>query len=480
MLFNSVDYLFFFIAVTIVFLSTPSKYKWIPLLLASIYFYSCWRFDYLLLLLATILISYLCSTGMESTNSINRRKFLFTIGLACNFGQLFIFKYYDFTIDNINTALTGLNIFQHFPYLKWALPIGISFHVFQITGYLIDVYKGELKAEKHLGIFALFVCFFPQLVAGPIEKGNHLLPQLKTHPGVQTQDITYGLQLMLWGAIQKIVIADNLATYVNTVFNDLTQYSFFPIVIATFFFTIQVYCDFAGYSLMAKGTARVMGYELVSNFNKPFFSKSLTEFWRKWHISLTTWFTNYIYTPIVINMRDAGKWAPILGVMLIFTLSGLWHGASWAFICYGFVHGIYLSVEILTKKKRKQLKNKTNAHLFNFLATGITFSFVALAFILFRAKDFGQAMSAFKTIFTLNIKGLSINVNYDIGPKGLFIDFMLIILLIALEWLDIRQSIYARFYRSSKSVRWPVYLFAIWLIILFGNMQHQQFIYFQF
>jgi len=481
MLFNSVEYLFFFVLVVAIFFAIPRRIKWLYLLVASLYFYSCWRFDYLILLVSTILVSYWCAVKLESEQRKSHKKFYYWLGLGVNFGQLFVFKYFDFTIENVNSALSAFNIFYHFPYLKWALPIGISFHVFQITAYLIDVYKGEIKAEKHLGIFSLFVCFFPQLVAGPIEQGKLLLPQLRDYKGVNAGDVTFGLQLMLWGAFQKIVIADNLSQYVKVVFQQPEKYSFLPVATAMCFFTIQVYCDFAGYSSIARGTARVMGYDMVVNFDKPFFSKSVTEFWRRWHISLTSWFTKYVYTPVVISIRNLESMAPVIGVLILFLLSGLWHGANWAFVCYGLMHGLYVVVELLTKKNRKKWKKKIGETLFDTGAIFITLLLVTFAFVFFRAGTLEKSFTVYQSLlkFDFSLAALLVDpVNF--GLYTMLIYVFLVFVLFLLEWFDFKKALFSKFYASPQWLRWSVYFIAIWCIIILGNMDHQEFIYFQF
>jgi alginate O-acetyltransferase complex protein AlgI len=480
MLFNSVEYLFFFIVVSAIYFVTPSKYKWVHLLLASLYFYSCWRLDYTILLIGTIFLSYWSALKIGQYSSSKKKGRYLIFGLIVNFGQLFVFKYYNFSIDNVNSLFGHFNIFLSLPYLKWLLPIGISFHTFQITSYLFDVNKGKVKPEEHLGIFSLFVCFFPQLVAGPIEKASHLLPQLNNAPKFKSTNITVGLQLMLWGAFKKIVVADNLSKYVAIVFDDLTLFSIAPIVLSLFFFTFQVYCDFSGYSDIARGTAKVLGYDMVNNFDKPFFSKSVSEFWRKWHISLYVWFTDYVYTPLVIRIRNLEKWAPILGVIILFTCSGLWHGAGWTFLCYGALHGLYISIEILTKKRRKKLKGFIGEFVFNQFAILITFSLVSITFLFFRAKNFAQVTSALSTIFAFNLDDLGINIHYSIGRFSIALNFVFIFVLLILEYLDLKSNLFAKFYNSAIWLRWPVYLMAIWVIILMGNLEQQEFIYFQF
>jgi alginate O-acetyltransferase complex protein AlgI len=473
MLFNSTEYLFFFILASLSFFLFSPKFKWIHLLTASIYFYSCWRIDYTILLIATIIISYYCALEIDKKNSSNtKRKILLGVALGCNFGQLFFFKYFDFFVTNINSGFSELNIFYHIPLLQWVLPIGISFHTFQISGYLIDIYRKEINAEKHLGIFSLFVCFFPQLVAGPIEKGSHLIPQLKKYPGVSAASITQGLQLMLWGAFQKIVIADNLSVYVGLIFDNPQQYSFVPTVTATLFFTAQIYCDFCGYTNIARGTAKVLGYDLMINFNKPMFSNNVTDFWRRWHISLSNWFKNYIYIPLGGNKE--GNVKTYFNLFVVFLVTGFWHGASWHFVIWGLFHGFFLIIERLFLAKKLKTVPSWIQHMY-------TLMIVLVGWVFFRAKDMLDAIQILKTLFTLKINGLGININDDlIDRTRLIICFLLIAFLFVVEFLDTKKNIYARFFKMNKYYRWIAYFICIWMILLFGKMDHQEFIYFQF
>ena len=298
MLFNSLQFVVFFPIVIILYFIIPHNKRWILLLIASYYFYMCWKVDYIILIMISTLIDYVCSNKMSKINEKPKRKKWLLISIFSNLGILFGFKYFNFFSQNIQTLFDNYNIFFEMPFFNVLLPVGISFYTFQTLSYTIDVYNNKTTAQKHLGVFAVYVSFFPQLVAGPIERSNHLLPQFFKKHDFNYLRVKAGFQKMLWGFFKKIVIADNLAILVDGVYNNVDNYSGLTLIVATIFFTFQIYCDFSGYSDIAIGTAKVMGFELRENFKRPYFSKSIREFWQRWHITLSTWFRDYVYIPL--------------------------------------------------------------------------------------------------------------------------------------------------------------------------------------
>ena len=400
MLFNSLAFLLFFPIVTIVYFLLAQKYRWLWLLAASCFFYMFFKPIYILILFFTIIIDYYAGIWIENAQGDKRKQYL-AYSLIANIGVLVIFKYYNFINGNIDGLATLFGMNNPIPYLKILLPVGLSFHTFQAMSYTIEVYRGNQKAERHFGIYSLYVMFYPQLVAGPIERPQNILHQFYEKHEVNYERIKSGLVLMAWGFFKKLVIADRLAMYVNAVFENLEAYKGFPLIWSMLFFCIQIYCDFSGYSDIARGCARVMGYELMINFKHPFLAIKLSDYWRRWHISLYTWFNDYLYNALVVKYRDWGMGAILFAIMVTFGLSGLWHGASWTFIIWGLLHGVGLSFEAYTKKRLTKIKKNTHVATFEFITRIVTMIFVGITFVVFRSKSFGDIVYFFSNIFHL-------------------------------------------------------------------------------
>jgi alginate O-acetyltransferase complex protein AlgI len=352
MLFNSLHFLFFFPAVVALYFATPARYRWALLLAASYYFYAAWRLEYVVLIMVSTLADYLCGLRMGRLATKRERKPWLILTLVVNLGLLFVFKYLDFFGDSLRALFNQFNIFYDVPAYNLLLPVGISFYTFQTLSYSIEVYRGNQKPERHLGIFALYVSFFPQLVAGPIERSTRLLPQFWVQHGFDASRAASGFRLILWGFFKKIVIADRLAIYVNDVYGNPGAQDGLTLLVATYFFAFQIYCDFSAYSDIAIGSARIMGYDLMQNFRRPYFARSIQEFWQRWHISLSTWFRDYVYIPLGGNRVP--KWRWYVNLMAVFLVSGLWHGAAWTFVVWGALHGGYLIVGVLTLDVRER------------------------------------------------------------------------------------------------------------------------------
>lgn len=362
MLFNSYNFLIFFPIVVLIYFLIPHKIRYIWLLIASYYFYMCWNAKYALILLFSTVITY--ASGLlitrankiiDDKNKVKWKKIFVTLSFVINLSILFIFKYFGFAVENINKILTNLNMNILNPSFDVVLPVGISFYIFQALSYTVDVYREDVKAEKNFLKYALFVSFFPQLVAGPIERSKNLLNQMNEKHYFDAQRVKDGLLLMIWGGFQKIVIADRVAIVVNTVFNNYPQYEGMYIIVAAILFAFQIYCDFSGYSIIAMGAAKVMGFKLMENFNCPYFSQSVGEFWRRWHISLSTWFRDYLYIPLGGNRK--GKLRKYINLMIVFIVSGLWHGANWSFVIWGALNR-NISNYWRKAKENKRLANK--------------------------------------------------------------------------------------------------------------------------
>ena len=479
MLFNSLEFLVFFPLVTILYFILPHRFRWSLLLVASCIFYMFFKIEYILILFVTIVIDYFAGILIEQAKDAKSRKKFLVISLIANIGALAIFKYYNFINDNISGIYNLFGYHNPIPYLTILLPIGLSFHTFQAMSYTIEVYRGNQKAERHFGIYSLYVMFYPQLVAGPIERPQNILHQFYEKHEFSYQNVTDGLKQMCWGFFKKIVIADRLAVLVNTVYGDLNNYSGIPLIIATVFFTFQVYCDFSGYSDIAIGAARVMGFKLMTNFNRPLSATSISELWRRWHISLSSWINDYLYMPLSIYFRDWAKWGVMLSLVISFSIVGLWHGASWNFVIYGFINGLALCYEVLTRKWRKKISKKIRPFIYNNLSKILTISFFSFSLIFFRANTFNDAIYVITHLFkniALKLGGL----NMGLERKEFFIAIIGVLILELLQYIKGRGFTQEKLNAKPVFIRWSLYYFLICSILFFANSSSTQFIYFQF
>ena len=488
MLFNSLQFVVFFPIVIILYFIIPHNKRWILLLIASYYFYMCWKVDYIILIMISTLIDYVCSNKMSKINEKPKRKKWLLISIFSNLGILFGFKYFNFFSQNIQTLFDNYNIFFEMPFFNVLLPVGISFYTFQTLSYTIDVYNNKTSAQKHLGVFAVYVSFFPQLVAGPIERSNHLLPQFFKKHDFNYLRVKAGFQKMLWGFFKKIVIADNLAILVDGVYNNVDNYSGLTLIVATIFFTFQIYCDFSGYSDIAIGTAKVMGFELRENFKRPYFSKSIREFWQRWHITLSTWFRDYVYIPLGGNRTVKWKW--YYNLIITFLVSGLWHGANWTFVIWGALHGSFLIFAIIfaqPKEKINQFIKNRNIFLNKIFDVSITFILVAFAWIFFRSNNINDAIYVisnlnFNVTELLNLDELSMQFR----GLGLFkediIKCMFLILMLCLySTYERSEDVWKKLQKKPRWIRWSIYYILVYGILFVAPHSNvNNFIYFQF
>jgi D-alanyl-lipoteichoic acid acyltransferase DltB (MBOAT superfamily) len=436
---------------------------------------------FILILGFTIVVDYFAGIFIEQSDGKKRKLFLIA-SLIANIGVLVVFKYYNFMNENFTFLLKGFALENPLPFLKILLPIGLSFHTFQAMSYTIEVYRGNHKAERHFGIYALYVMFYPQLVAGPIERPQNILGQFYEKHDFDYDRVVNGLRLMLWGFFKKIVIADRLAVFVNEVYNQPNEYNGGAIWLSTFFFAIQIYCDFSGYTDIAKGAARVMGYELLLNFNRPYFATSIKEFWSRWHISLSTWFRDYLYIPLGGNR--VGVFRGYYNLFIVFLISGIWHGANWTYIVWGALHGFYIVFESGLYKAFPSLINfskKSFSH--KLLMLVITFVLVDFAWLFFRANSIRDAFQLIKNGVNLSGGLTSFNINaYSgfINSWELFFCFLFIAVLFLIEWVH-RNSFEMYIKKLSITKRWA-YSIGMTLVILFFGIygNDTQFIYFQF
>jgi alginate O-acetyltransferase complex protein AlgI len=476
MLFNSIQFIIFFLIVTPVYFLLADRHRWKLLLAASCYFYMTFVPAYLLILGFTIVVDYFAGILIENSQG-KKRKLYLILSICANLGVLVVFKYYNFLNENLSALLGTFSYQNHIPFLSILLPIGLSFHTFQAMSYSIEVYRGNQKPEKHFGIYALYVMFYPQLVAGPIERPQNMLPQFHQKHHYSYENLRAGLHLMLWGFFKKVVIADRLATYVDAVYNNSDKHSASSLLLASVFFSIQIYCDFSGYTDIARGTAKIMGYDLMINFRRPYFAQSIKEFWQRWHISLSTWFRDYIYKPMGGNRVP--KILFYRNILLIFVLSGLWHGASWTFILWGVAHGSFYIVGMFLDgvKKRFSFLNINLGAFSTIYNISVTFILVSFARIFFRSTSIEQGFSIAKDILTWKQGELFL------GPKSSM--YYSIVVICILFMVEAYQEYYpdgkfSLFNNQFKLVRHATYAATVLAIFLFGVLNYSQFIYFQF
>lgn len=485
MLFNSFEFLIFFPLVVGLYFAIPQRFRWMFLLAASYYFYMAWKAEYVLLIMASTIIDYYAALRMGATPEKSKRKKYLVLSAIANLGLLFSFKYFNFFSDATREILANANIFYDSPALSILLPVGISFYTFQTLSYTIDVYRGVRIPERHLGIFALYVSFFPQLVAGPIERSTRLLPQFRQAKTFDIERVLSGLRLMLWGFFKKLVIADRLAVYVNEVYNNPGDYTGAPVILATYFFAFQIYCDFSGYSDIAIGAARVMGYDLMENFRRPYFAKSIGEFWKRWHISLSTWFKDYLY--ISLGGNRVSRWRWYYNVLIVFLLSGLWHGANWTFLTWGGLHGIYLILSHRTARVRERLCQLTGLsalpEFHKFIKVFVTFHLVLLAWVFFRSNSVSDALTHLNSMLSLNASGLAAAFGKPTAAAG-WIEMAIacgaMAVLLIEHVIGRKQRIGQYLGAQPRWARWGAYQAIIVVILLFGVFSHAEFIYFQF
>ena len=471
MLFNSLEFLIFFPAVCIIyFLLGKNKFRNPFLLVASYYFYMNWKPIYALLILTSTILTYACGLLVEKHSDDTRKKKTFlTISLVLNFAILFVFKYFNFINESVYELLSLFGLRWSVPNLDILLPVGISFYTFQAVGYSVDVYRGTIKAERNFFTYALFVSFFPQLVAGPIERAKNLLPQFHEEHSFKYDDVAEGFKQMLWGFFMKLCVADRLSAYVDAVYNNVGNHNGTSMIVATIFFTFQIYCDFGGYSNIAIGAARIMGFRLMENFKRPYLSMSVKEFWKRWHISLSSWFMDYVYIPLGGNRVKYGR--HLLNLMITFLVSGIWHGANWTFFLWGALHGTYL---VFGNVFRKYIYSPKQENLFSkVLSVVFCFVLVAFAWVFFRANTVGDAFTIIGKMLT---EHGNLHVKWFVMSNGLLALLVLII-------KDIKDDFGLKFsFMHSKHmvVRYASCVLIIAFILLFGVLHGGQFIYFQF
>ena len=492
MLFNSLSYAVFLPLVCLAYYAVPHRARWAVLLVFSYYFYMSWNPELVVLILFTTAVSW--AAGLAVHRLAGRpglKKAVLVTGIGLCLATLFFFKYFNFVSESVTAVLRAVGLPLTAPVLKLVLPVGISFYTFQTLSYIVDVYRGQLAPERHFGYYALYVSFFPQLVAGPIERAGNLLPQFRQKHRFSTAQCSEGLRKIGVGLFKKVVVADYVATFVNNCYNDLHygEMGGLTLIFATLLFTVQIYCDFSGYSDIAVGSARLLGFELMENFKSPYFARSVREFWRRWHISLTTWFTDYVYIPLGGSRCSRAK--HLCNLLITFCLSGLWHGAKWTFVLWGLYHGILLCVESFYVRKLDDVQNRLTGTwkgaLLNVVRTGVTFALASFGWIFFRANNLQDLIYILKNL-TRGLNPLLLP-HYAAAltmKQYQFVLCLLLLLLVAVyEWIA--------YYKGDplqlmKKLPFPVRFFLYWAcgcLILVALMTRPigataDFIYFQF
>ncbi|MBE5775414.1 MAG: MBOAT family protein [Clostridiales bacterium] len=498
MQFNSVDFMIFFPIVVLLYFIIPKKCRMYWLLIASYYFYMSWNAKYALLIGGSTLITYACgliiSHVSAQENARAKKKAALIVCLGINLGILVLFKYGNFGIESLNWLLNRMRLSPVTRRLDFLLPVGISFYTFQALGYTIDVYRGDVDAEKNIVRYALFVSFFPQLVAGPIERSKNLLGQMRHIEDIKlwnARRIASGAILMIWGLFMKMVIADRVSLLVDHVFDNHRMYGSSELIVALLGFSLQIYCDFGSYSLIAKGAARIMGFDLMDNFIAPYFATSIRDFWSRWHISLSSWFRDYLYIPLGGNRK--GRIRKTINTMIVFLVSGLWHGANWTFVIWGGIHGLYQVTGDITTPLRKKLARdlnvKTDCFSWRLLQRAITVALVAFAWVFFRADTIADALRYIQRIFTRPTPWLFFNGGlYDLGLNQTEANILLVstALLLLVDHIRVKQGMAIDRFLFSQNIwfEWLVIIGLILMVITFGKYgptyDARQFIYFQF
>jgi len=485
MLFNSTIFWIFFAAVFAGYFLLPQKFRWILLLLASYFFYGFWKKEYVLLLLVPTLASYFSARAMTAAAGIGRRRLLLWSGLAVTLGLLFVFKYLELFRRTLHDLAGYVLHLQPLSPWRILLPIGISFFTFKIVSYLVDVYHRRIPAERHLGIYALYVSFFPQLLAGPIDRAAQFIPQLKRPVAFDWDRIVSGFRLVVWGLFKKMVIADRMAFFVREVFRN-PEGQGLQLVLAVYFYAFQIYCDFSGYSDMAVGVTRILGFESMKNFDFPYFSRSITQFWSRWHISLSSWLRDYLFLPLAyaVMRRIRGEkwlgmkaetWGYFVGIFLTMLLGGLWHGAEWTFVIWGSLFGVYQAFSYASRRLRRRLLRKSGLQRLPWLHTAlsvtVTFHLVSFAWIFFRSPSFGEAVAFLRQVSLAWPRTISVHVIFNL--------FLLLVFVI-LEFFYKNQGRLAFWQRWPMALKTAAFALFCCLLIVFAVDSSNEFIYFQF
>ncbi len=482
---NSIQFLFFFPVVATAYFLLPQRWRWILLLAASYFFYMSWNPEYIVILLIVTAVGYLSGLWLSLEERVGKRWLILGLSLVGCLGIFFIFKYSDLSNSILHTVIDRLEINSLQRY-RLIFPLGISFFIFQTMSYIIDIYRGVAKPEEHAGIYALFIAFFPHVSAGPIARANQLLPQFRESHTPDYEGIVSGLQRIVWGFFKKLVIADRLAAMVDTVYGDPASYTGLALILATYAFAFQIYCDFSGYADIAIGAARVLGFRLQENFQQPYYAQSIPDFWRRWHITLYSWLRDYVYYPLSRILRRSGfgsasLLAIVLPTMLTMIISGLWHGTQWTFILWGGLHGLYMIGSVLWNRSAIQSHLSLPPPIARILNIFVTFNLVSFAWIFFRASSLKDAVYIVQHLFVTSESGTSM---IDLMPGGGYEWLIALAAILMMELVQWQQRKYGSIRdivrRQPAWLRWSFYYGLVVLILMFGKFEAVEFIYAKF
>jgi D-alanyl-lipoteichoic acid acyltransferase DltB (MBOAT superfamily) len=475
--FTSLNFLVFFPAVAVAFYALPARYRWISILFASYFFYINIKPVFVVLLAGITLSTYIMTRLIDDTTIEQRKRNLMVINIVFILLPLFFYKYFGAINANIIDLMGSFNLRWPLPEISLLLPVGISFYTFMAIGYTVDVYNEEIKAEKNIGIVALFISFFPLILSGPIERAGNMIPQFKKSGPLNFDNIVSGMKIMLWGYFMKLVVADRLGIYIDGVYNDLGNHNGTSVLIASGLYPFQVYADLGGYSLIAIGTAKVLGFDVMQNFRRPFFATTMSDFWRRWHISLISWLTDYIYTPLSFTFRKMKVWGIVIALLVTFVLSGLWHGATLPFLLWGLMQGIFLSLEALTAKRRNAIERRFNlTRQIWYIIPGIflTFLMFSSTLMISRLPDMGSVILVYKKLlFSSGMPYLDFTT-LSVAMIGLTI-------ILIKDFKDEYFPGRIQFFNNKYiAVRYSSYILILFMVLLLGVFSGNSFIYFQF
>lgn len=483
----SLNFAAFFFIILAIYHLVPAKFRWTVLLAGSYYFYGTFKIHYLGLIIFSTLTTYITTLLMARQSRTSRKKYFLALGVICNLGLLFLFKYFNFFQNSLMAALEFWQISYQGRLLNLVVPVGISFYVFQLVSYSVDVYRGQLSPEKHLGIFALYVVFFPKLLAGPIERAKQFLPQVRQSHQWDAALATNGFKLIVWGLFKKLVVADRLAVFVDIVFNNPAQHEGPGLVLAVILYSFQIYCDFSGYTDVAIGTSQVLGFRLMDNFNRPYSARTVAEFWRRWHISFSTWLRDYLYIPLGGNRVTPARL--YMNLMVVFLVCGLWHGANWTFVEWGLIHGFYLIFGLATKEPRSRIVSAIGLDklpsLYRALQVFTTFALVSLAWVFFRADSLYDAVYVITHLHTgwytiVDEKTLAHIVFFGKPKSQLFIALSSLAFVWVIHFIEAHENMRQMLWGKPLVLRWAVYYVMLISVLLLSAPSAQRFIYFQF
>ncbi len=478
MKFSSFEYIALLGITVVLYYNIPRNFRWLMLLISSIAFLAYISISFVGFTFLFIILNYFIARGIESLHGQKARRLLYLAGILADVGILAFYKYINFFIENLN-LLSGAFFDTSVPYFDVILPVGISFYTFQAIGYLVKVYRGAQPAEKHMGVFAAYMMFFPKFLSGPIERAEHFIPQIRRGGEFDANEASEGVRLILWGMFKKLVVADSFSVIINSTYHNLNEYHGISLIITMFLQTVQIYCDFSGYTDIALGSARMLGIRLTDNFERPFFSPNVSVFWRRWHISLSSWCNDFIFKPVILKRRKWGIWASTYAVFLTFLVIGIWHGPRWTFVILGVLQGLAINYEFFTKRTRLSVASRLNPQLVMFLSRAITFTFFSFSLIFFNAhslQDAGYFISHMFTRISLNFSEFNLGLN----RVDLVISSVAFLIILLVEYMQEKGiAVKMRFLALPRWVKWSFFYVLIFLLFYF-NKNQESFVYVQF